>query len=383
MSEQETYTQTEMKRFELDLERFWAENAISLSVDCFSTDKPRAAILLPVDDHWLFDEMKVPSTVRYYKDLDYRLELHRRCNDRCQREIGIRPFPEAILWPPPKRIEEVFGSYQVFTEGATPWLEPAVETIEDLVRIMDQVERMDMADFIFQDGVPDFPDAPPPDAEKPPRRMSSRGPATIGTSVCGTERYLYFLIDHPAEMQRFHELLAQKLVEYAHIMADAMGVTPRGYSFLDDNCALLSPELYERFCAPVLQYVFDHLAPDADDWRYQHSDSAMDHLLPILARFNFTAVNFGPTVRAIDIRRHMPRTCIHGQVAPMTLRNAPYEAIIAEVRRDFEAVGRDGGLVITTAGSIAAGTTFDRIRCFMWAVDRYARYDGKTFDDAA
>jgi uroporphyrinogen-III decarboxylase len=94
-------------------------------------------------------------------------------------------------------------------------------------------------------------------------------------------------------------------------------------------------------------------------------------------------VNFGPTVRAIDIRRHMPRTCIHGQVAPMTLRNAPYEAIIAEVRRDFEAVGRDGGLVITTAGSIAAGTTFDRIRCFMWAVDRYARYDGKTFDDAA
>lgn len=363
-----------MSRFDLDLDRFWRENAACLGRD-FSTDKPRAPLLLPLDDHWLLDEMKVPSTVRFYRDVDYRLELHRQCNDRCQREIGIRPFPEAIPWPPPKRIEEVFGSYQVLTEGGTPWLEPSVRTIEDLVRIMDQVERMDLADFVFQDGMPDFPDCPPPEGGRPEQPMTTRGPATIGTSVCGTERYIYFLIDYPAEMQRFHELLAVKLVEYAYVLADAMGVIPRGYGFLDDNCALLSPSLYERFCAPVLQYVFDALAPGPDDWRYQHSDSAMDHLLPILSRFHFKAVNFGPTVRAKDIRRHMPRTCIHGQVAPMTLRNAPSEAIIAEVRRDFEAVGGDGGLVITTAGSVAAGTTFDRLRCLMWAVDRYCRYN--------
>jgi len=361
-----------MVQFDLDLERFWAENAASLGRD-FSTDKPRAPILLSVDDHWLLDEMQVPSTIRYYRDIDYRLELNRRCNDRCQQEIGIRPFPEAIPWPPPKRIEEVFGSRQELTEGATPWLEPSVRTVEDLVRIMDQVEHMDLADFVFQDGVPNFPDVPA-DEGRLERRVSSRGPATIGTSVCGTERYLYFLLDCPAQMERFHELLAQKLVEYAHVLADAMEVAPRGYSFLDDNCALLSPGLYERFCAPVLQHVFAALAPEPDDWRYQHSDSAMEHLLPILSRFNFKAVNFGPTVRVEDIRRHMPRTCIHGQVAPMTLRNAPFEAIIAEVRRDFDAVGADGGLVITTAGSVPAGTTFERLRCLMWAVDRYTRY---------
>lgn len=370
-----------MARFELDLDRFWAENAASLGKD-FSTDKPRAPISLPVDDHWLLVEMEAPSTVRYYEDIDYRLELNRQCNDRCQRELGIRPFPESMLWPPPKRIEEVFGSYQKVIEGGTPWLEPSVKTIEDLVRIMDQVERMDLADFVFQDGVPDV-ERPPEGVPLPYRHASSRGPATIGTSVCGTDRYLYFLIDYPDVMQRFHELLAQKLVEHARVLGEVLGYIPKGYAFLDDNCALLSPALYERFCAPVLQYVFDELAPDEEDWRYQHSDSAMDHLLPILARFNFKAVNFGPTVRVQDIRRWMPRTCIHGQVAPMTLRNAPYEAIIAEVRRDFDAVGHDGGLLVTTAGSIAAGTTFDRIRCLMWAVDRYCRYDGRTFEDAA
>ncbi len=72
----------------------------------------------------------------------------------------------------------------------------------------------------------------------------------------------------------------------------------------------------------------------------------------------------------------MPRTEIEGQIAPMTLRNGSFEEVVAEVKRDFEAVGGDGGLFVTTAGSVSAGTTLDRLRELMWAVQRYSRYDG-------
>ena len=52
------------------------------------------------------------------------------------------------------------------------------------------------------------------------------------------------------------------------------------------------------------------------------------------------------------------------------------EEIIEAVRRDFDAVGADGGLVLTTAGSVAAGTSLENLRIYMWAVDKYCRYDG-------
>lgn len=364
-----------MKRVELDLDRFWRENKVA-EARPFSTHKPRAAISLPVDDHWLLEEMQLPSTLRYYQEPEYRAQVNRQCNDRCAPAIGRRPFAEQVAPKAPLRIEEVFGSHFELTENATPWLEPGVQSIDELSALLDRIERLDDAglrDLIYSNGA-----APPRQVEAdnvmPRVTRWSRGPATIATSVLGTTEYVYALIDYPDQMQRFYELLADVLIRYHRILAADQQVQVRGFAWLDDNCVLLTPDLYRQFCLPVMQKVFAAFAPEPDDYRFQHSDSAMGHLLPILATLNFHGVNFGPTLPAQLIRQHMPRTMIHGQVAPMTLRNGSFEDIVSEVKRDFAAVGADGGLFVTTAGSISAGTTLDAIRAFMWAVDQHTRY---------
>jgi uroporphyrinogen decarboxylase len=362
----------------LDLQRFWEENRLSEGRP-FRTDKPRCPVRLPVDDHWLMQEMQVPSTVRFYRDDDYRARLHRECNDRFEAAIGRRPFSDAVAEsPPPLRIEHVFGCRTEIIEGGTPWLEPGISTIEELSAMLDRLEKMNDAalrQLILSSGARLKRREAGGNGQKTVHRAASRGPATIATSVIGTTTCLYWLVDYPAEMQRFFEVLADTLVRYHRIIADETGVTFRGYSFLDDNCALLSPEMYERFCFPVLKRVFEAFAPDPADLRYQHSDSAMGHLLPVLSRLQFHAVNFGPTVPAAEIRWHMPRTEIHGQIAPNTLREGTFEQVVGEVQRGFAAVGADGGLLVTTAGSISAGTTLDRIRWLMWAAERHTRYD--------
>jgi uroporphyrinogen decarboxylase len=129
-----------------------------------------------------------------------------------------------------------------------------------------------------------------------------------------------------------------------------------------------------------MEKVFNEFAPLPQDNRYQHSDSEMRHLLPILSRLDFHGVNFGPTIPAEVIRAAMPRTEIHGQIAPMTLRNDTFDEVVAEVRRDFAAVGGDGGLFVTSAGSVPAVTTLGRLREWMWAVERYTRYDRRVVD---
>ena len=62
------------------------------------------------------------------------------------------------------------------------------------------------------------------------------------------------------------------------------------------------------FGYPILKKVFDHCAANEGDWRHQHSDSAMEHILPILGRLNLTSCNFGPTVTVDKIRKYMKNT---------------------------------------------------------------------------
>jgi uroporphyrinogen decarboxylase len=333
---------------------------------------------LPVDDHWLLQEMALPSTVRYFSEPDYRAETNRLCNDRCEEVIGFRPFSEVPSGPSMRRIEEVMGSRRELTEGGTPWLERGYETVEAIRVGLDRIERWsdrDLRDVMFAEGGKPVKQERTSDGSKPFATPGSRRPATMATSILGTMNTMFWLVDYPSDMERFFEVLGDIIVRYHNIVEQESGVAYRGYYWLDDNCALYSPNLYERFCLPVMNRVMDAFSPDPEDYRFQHSDSAMAHLLPLLTSLRFHAVNFGPTVSGATIRGFMPHAVIQGVVAPNTLRDRGLEGVVAEVKRDFAEVGGDGGLVVTTCGSISAGTSLESIRGFMWAVQEFCRYD--------
>ena len=368
----------------MDFDRFWKENALCLARP-FSTDKPRAGLTIGLDDHWLFGEMAPVSTLRCYADPDYRLDLCKRCNDRVEKGIGLRPFVERPS-PPPPRIEMLFGCRFEYTEGSTPWLVPGAEgekgkksekgvkdekSVKAFERVLDRAEGTSLMEFFlpaeFQRGW----------EENGGGRLGggSRGPATIGTCVCGTEQYLTWLIDEPEMMERFHRLLGYAIVERDRILREFSGNTSAGFGFLDDNCCLLSPALYERFCLPVLDAVFSAFSPDASDRRFQHSDSAMGHLMPLLRRVGLNGANFGPEVAIEQIRRELPNAMIYGQIPPFLLMRGTREEIEQCVKHDFEIAGRTGHLVVTTSGSVSCGTSIERLRWLMEIVDEHTRYD--------
>jgi uroporphyrinogen decarboxylase len=60
----------------------------------------------------------------------------------------------------------------------------------------------------------------------------------------------------------------------------------------------------------------------------------MGHLLPVLSKLDFTAVQFGPNVLLDQIRKYMPNTRVDGCLHPMALMANDEEKIIAEVKRD-------------------------------------------------
>jgi len=149
-----------------------------------------------------------------------------------------------------------------------------------------------------------------------------------------------------------------------------------GFRFYDDDSNLMTPDMYKKFGYRVLKRVFERTAPNPDDERYQHSDSAMGHLIPLLADFNLTGCNFGPTVTVQEIRKHMPKTRIDGQLAPFTFMRNNEDDIIAEVKRDCEAAKENDlrGVNIATAGSINDGSLLTSMLVVMAAIQNYGRY---------
>ncbi|MGD8466389.1 MAG: uroporphyrinogen decarboxylase family protein, partial [Anaerolineae bacterium] len=146
----------------------------------------------------------------------------------------------------------------------------------------------------------------------------------------------------------------------------------------DDNSALFSPRLYREYCFPVLRQLLDAMAPleaGPQVQRYQHSDSAMGHLLDQQYELGIRVVNYGPEIDVAQIRKIMPEAYILGHVPPFLLRNGSPGEIRQRVMDDFAKAGATGGLELATAGSLAAGTGVGRMRWLMQVVQEECRYD--------
>lgn len=356
----------------LDVAAFWEEND---RCQHFGINKPRCSVSFAPDDHWIFEFMNVPSTLRYYQDKAYRDTLHRDVNQVTREYVGKAFFDEDTWQYQPKRIENLFECEFAYHEGGTPWFVPVTEDPKTFSNILDRAEATDLRSWSFpEEFLVEWKSRKQKGQEMPLLGTGSRGPATIMSSVLKTETLFFWMYDHPDLIRRFRDILAAKMVEFNRMLRAFSANASPGWWITDDNCALFNRKLYQEYCYPVLEQVLDAMAP-GDALRYQHSDSAMGHLLEMQYALGIRRVNYGPTVDAALIRAKMPAAMVDGQVPPLLLRDGRPEDIQRRIVEDFHKAGQTGGLNVTTAGSLAAGTGVGRMRWLMQVVRQSCRYD--------
>lgn len=368
---------------ELDIGRFWKDDEEAHKDNCFNPNAPQVALGIRMSDECVFAELGEEGNPWLPIPRERRIELNKRYNDKAEKIVGRRllreDFPEPdSLFPPIRRIGEVFGG-KYLTNEHSEWLEGSCSTPGELEHILDRVEKLELREFML-----------PPNWETEKKRIYEkygakpkllrhvRGPVTLACSIYGVENLIFLILDEPDLAKRFSNVISDVIVKMASIMDEEAGYSPDnrppGFSFADDECCMLTPEMYEFFGYPILKRVFDIWSPNPEDKRYQHSDSAMGHLLPILGRLNLTGCNFGPTVLFDEIRKYMPHTRIDGCLAPFTFMSNDEQAIIKEVKRDCEMAKGTRGLNLKTAGSINNGSLLTSMRAVMYAIQNYGRY---------
>lgn len=369
----------------VDLERFWADQE-KAAANPFGKDIAQVAMGTLVTGECVYDELGIAEDYwRYDNDESWRLELNKAYNDRAQRIIGRRPLNETPAdptrhWPGVKSLADIFEARNVWHDRSW-WLQQSAHSELELEQLLDRVEKRleSLRAFILPENW---------DAQKvrlsalgckPPLYRWQRGPVTFATSIYGTEPFLLLVLDNPDLAIRFRDVILKAMLELGRVLDEEAGFTqptsPRGFGFADDNCCLMTPEMYELFGFPILQGIFDAYCPGRADCRYQHSDSAMGHLLPLLGKLRLSGVNFGPTVMFDEIRQHLPNAIVEGQLAPFTYSRNEEEPMVLEFLRDFEMARATRGLRFTTAGSINNGSRLTGMRLIMSAIQHYGCYE--------
>lgn len=378
---------------DLDMEQFWRDEENAHEENCFSKKAAQVALGIRMSDECVFAELGEEGEPWGYTDPVRRYDLNCRYNEKARKIVGRSLLAEnkpenmpAVTIPEYRQIGEVFGGKYVF-DGKNTWLKGSMSDVDDLAKKLAEVKLLVKDPEAFRSFVL------PRDWDErckavyelygthPAQFTHIRGPVTLACSVFGTENLVYLYYDDEGLFRYFAETIGDVVMAYINLFVQESGHTmenfAHGFSFADDDCQLMTPDMYKAFGYPVLKRVFDYVSPNPEDMRYQHSDSAMGHLLPLLADFNLTGCNFGPTLTVGEIRKFMPKTRIDGQLAPFTFMRNVEEDIIAEVKRDCEAAKVDDlrGLNLTTAGSINNGSMLASMRTVMAAIQNFGRYD--------
>jgi len=368
----------------VEIDRFWEDDGRAWS-DPFSEDCPQVPLGVRMSSECVFDELGVPEDwYRLTHDDEYRVALARRYNDRAQQIVGRRVLSEvmpdlALTWPTIKGLHDIFEAEQHW-EGTSYWLMQSADAPDALAALLDRVEKRleNLRDFLLPENWDQARTRITAAGGKLPLYRKQRGPVTFAMSVYGVENLIFLIHDDPTLAARFRDLILKSVLERARIIDEEAGFTdqnyPHGFSWSDDNCAMLTAEMYDFFAFPILKGVFDHYSPNPNDTRGQHSDSDMAHLLPTLGKLKLTSVNFGPNLTVRQIRDHLPKAIIRGQLAPFTFSRNEEVNIVAEFLRDFEMAREQRGLVFRTAGSINNGSRLSGMRLIMAAIQEFGRY---------
>ena len=290
------------------------------------------------DDHWIFEFMQVPSTVRYYHDKAYRDDLHRQVNEVTQQYVGKSLLRRRHLPAQPQTHRESLR-LRVHLPRRQHALADADHRRPGRVCAAagpgrgDRPADVELAARTVPGGVGGAPRgrqdaarswaraaaARPPSS---PRCSSRRRPSTGCTITLSL-------------MRRFRDILAEKMVEFNRDPARVQRQHRRRAGGSPTTTPRSSTaELYREYCYPVLERVLDALAP-GDASRYQHSDSSMGHLLD-------HAVSNWASARSTTARRgrradpaKMPDAFIDGQMPPFLLRNGSPDEIEQRIVDDF------------------------------------------------
>jgi len=193
--------------------------------------------------------------------------------------------------------------------------------------------------------------------------------------ICGITNFLTWIATDPEQIEKIIECWLDTLIRYVNVIRIAIDfpINEKGSSFASDAARMLSPQMHRDFIMDAEKKIYDLFAPNPKDARFYHADSHMLHHLETFKEIGVNQVNVDPYIEPRQIIEKMPDVIIFSQIPPLkVLLFSTSEEVIAYAKRDIGQAGKQ--LVLTTAGSINPGTSFENLKAMCYAAQEFGSH---------
>jgi len=349
----------------INMKEFWEINR-----KCFPLDEnsPRVPVSINLDGDWICEQMQLDN-VLYYSDFEYQQEYRLKCSEITQKELAYSIYPDVdfgVIMD-----ASIYGGQVNYESNATPTLKSVLQDPEEIDSFID---RMAMLNPLEQGLIPKYLEWREKISSKYGIKLTygegMKGCATMLGQICGVTNFLTWIASDPEQIHKLVECWIDTSIRYVKSMRKETNFfdNRKGFSFASDVAGMLSPQMYRNFIMDAEKKLYDIFAPNPDDARFYHADSHMLHQLENLKEIGVNQVNIDPYIEPRQILEKMPDVIIFGQIPPLkVLLYGTPEEVIDYAKRDIDQAGRLRQLVLTTAGSINPGTTFENLKAICYA----------------
>ncbi len=193
------------------------------------------------------------------------------------------------------------------------------------------------------------------------------GPMTLAVQLMGIEAALFLAIDAPDQFSRLLDFAVEVSVRFGLAQIQAGAHLPLVF----DPAAtpdVIPPAFYREFILPRLKLIFTALRQAGAVANWLHTAGPALPILPYYPEAGTTIANIDFCVEPLDAIRMLPRTCLNGNIRPLSFVVSSPEDIAADAARLLRTFASRGGFILSSGCEIPPESSPQNVAAMVEAV---------------
>jgi uroporphyrinogen decarboxylase len=177
------------------------------------------------------------------------------------------------------------------------------------------------------------------------------GPLTVATQLLGAESALYLAIDYPERFALLLDFAAEISIRFGTAQIEAGVHLPVVFD-PSASPAVIPPQFFREFELPCLRKLFTALKGAGAAANWLHIAGPAAPIMPLYTQAGVDIANFDYCVSPSEAREALPRTCLDGNIKPLSFVEETPEMIAEESAGLLELFELRAGFILSSGCEI-------------------------------
>ncbi|MBF0505549.1 MAG: uroporphyrinogen decarboxylase family protein [Nitrospirae bacterium] len=177
------------------------------------------------------------------------------------------------------------------------------------------------------------------------------GPMTLAMQLLGPEKALFLAVDDPDLFDRVLDFAVEVAITFGLAQIEAGAHLPLIFD-PSASPAVIPPRFFREFELPRLRRLFSAFKSAGSFANWLHIAGPVDPICPYYPEAGVEIANLDYCVDPLHARKILPRTCLDGNIKPLSFIEAEPADVAAESARLLELFRSQGGFILSSGCEI-------------------------------